>query len=162
MYRTAILTASDKGAAGKRKDLSGPAAKEIMERAGFEVVDMRILPDEREQLSEAMRKICDDNQADLILTTGGTGFSPRDWTPEATMDIAERQVPGFSEVMRAASLRITPRAMLSRGVSVIRKKTLIINLPGSPKAVRENLEVILPALGHGLDILTEKTGECGR
>lgn len=162
MYRTAILTASDKGAAGKRKDLSGPAAKEIMERAGFEVVDMRILPDEREQLSEAMRKICDDNQADLILTTGGTGFSPRDWTPEATMDIAERQVPGFSEVMRADSLRITPRAMLSRGVSVIRKKTLIINLPGSPKAVRENLEVILPALGHGLDILTEKTGECGR
>lgn len=162
MYRVAILTASDKGAAGKREDLSGPAAKEIMERAGFLVVDMRILPDERELLTEAMREICDGRKADLILTTGGTGFSPRDWTPEATLDIAQRQVPGFSEAMRAASLDITPRAMLSRGVSVIRNRTLIINLPGSPKAVRENLEVIVPALGHGLDILTENTGECGQ
>lgn len=162
LYRVAILTASDKGAAGKREDLSGPAAKEIMERAGFLVVDMRILPDERELLAEAMREICDGRKADLILTTGGTGFSPRDWTPEATLDIAQRQVPGFSEAMRAASLDITPRAMLSRGVSVIRNRTLIINLPGSSKAVRENLEVIVPALGHGLDILTENTGECGQ
>lgn len=162
LYRVAILTASDKGAAGKREDLSGPAAKEIMEQVGYTVVDMRILPDERQLLAETMKGICDKGTADLILTTGGTGFSPRDWTPEATLDIAERQVPGFSEAMRAASLAITPRAMLSRGVSVIRKQTLIVNLPGSPKAVRENLEVILPALGHGLDILTAKAGECGQ
>ena len=150
LYRVAILTASDKGAAGKREDLSGPAAKEIMEQAGYTVVDMRILPDERQLLSETMKEICDKGTADLILTTGGTGFSPRDWTP------------GFSEAMRAASLAITPRAMLSRGVSVIRKQTLIVNLPGSPKAVRENLEVILPALEHGLDILTANAGECGQ
>ena len=96
MYRVAILTASDKGAAGKREDLSGPAAKEIMEQAGYTVVDMRILPDERQLLAETMKEICDKGTADLILTTGGTGFSPRDWTPEATLDIAERQVPGFS------------------------------------------------------------------
>lgn len=162
LYRVAILTASDKGAAGKREDLSGPAAKEIMEQAGYTVVDTRVLPDERQLLSEIMKEICDKGTADLILTTGGTGFSPRDWTPEATLDIAERQVPGFSEAMRAASLVITPRAMLSRGVSVIRKQTLIVNLPGSPKAVRENLEVILPALEHGLDILTANAGECGQ
>lgn len=162
MYRVVILTISDKGSAGMRKDLSGPAIEEMIKEAGFTVTAMQILPDERELLSKTMQEICDKKEADLILTTGGTGFSPRDWTPEATLDIAHRQAPGFSEAMRAASLAITPKAMLSRGISVIREQTLIINLPGSPKAVRENLQVILPALEHGLDILTANATECGQ
>lgn len=162
MYRVVILTISDKGSAGMRKDLSGPAIEEMIKEAGFTVTAMQILPDERQLLSKTMQEICDKKEADLILTTGGTGFSPRDWTPEATLDIAHRQVPGFSEAMRAASLAITPKAMLSRGISVIREQTLIINLPGSPKAVKENLQVILPALEHGLDILTANATECGQ
>lgn len=162
MYRVVILTISDKGSAGMRKDLSGPVIEEMIKEAGFTVTAMQILPDERQLLSKTMQEICDKKEADLILTTGGTGFSPRDWTPEATLDIAHRQVPGFSEAMRAASLAITPKAMLSRGISVIREQTLIINLPGSPKAVKENLQVILPALEHGLDILTANATECGQ
>ena len=160
MYRVAILTASDKGAAGLREDVSGAVAKEMMEQAGYQVIIHKILPDEQMQLAETMRKICDENLADLILTTGGTGFAPRDCTPEATLEIAQKQVPGLSEAMRAYSMQITPRAMLSRGVSVIRAQTLIVNLPGSPKGVKENLSCILPALRHGLDILTNHTREC--
>lgn len=160
MYRVAILTASDQGAAGLREDISGAAAKEMMEHAGYQVTIQKILPDEQAQLAETMRKICDENLADLILTTGGTGFSPRDCTPEATLEIAQKQVPGLSEAMRAYSMQITPRAMLSRGVSVIRAQTLIVNLPGSPKGVKENLSCILPALQHGLDILTNRAREC--
>ena len=147
LYRTVVLTVSDRSAQGIREDQSGPEAVRMLEEAGYQVVETRVLPDERDLLAEEMKKICDEHQADLILTTGGTGFSMRDWTPEATLEIAHRQVPGISEALRAYSLKITPRAMLSRGVSVIREQTLIINLPGSPKAVRENLEYLLPALG---------------
>lgn len=154
-----ILTASDRSAAGLREDLSGPEAERMMTEAGYQVVGRKILPDEKKLLSEEMKEICDNGRADLILTTGGTGFSLRDWTPEATLEIAHRQVPGISEALRAYSLGITRRAMLSRGVSVIRNRTLIINLPGSPKAVRESLEYLIPALPHGLDILTGNVTE---
>ncbi len=161
MFRIAIITVSDKGAAGQREDLSGPLIAEMVSAQGWQTVLRRILPDEREQVADALRQICDSGAADLVFTTGGTGFSPRDWTPEATADVAERMVPGISEAMRYSSLNITPRAMLSRGISAIRKRTLIINLPGSPKAVRENLAYILPALGHGLEVLTGQAKECG-
>ena len=163
MYKTAIITMSDKGAAGRRKDESGPAARMIIEGQGeFEVTEMVILPDEPEILKRELIRLSDRERHDLILTTGGTGLSPRDFTPEATIAVADRRVPGIAEYMRAKSMEITPKAMLSRGEAVIRKRTLIINLPGSPKAVRENLEVILPALPHAMGILTGEEGECGR
>lgn len=159
-YRCAIITASDKGAAGQREDKSGPLIRELAEAAGYSVVHTTVLPDDRAGLSAEMRRICDAREADLLLTTGGTGLSPRDQMPEATLDVAERLVPGIAEAMRAFSMRITPRAMLSRAVAAVRGQTLIINLPGSPKAVRETLEYLLPTLGHGLDILTGRDGEC--
>jgi molybdenum cofactor synthesis domain-containing protein len=153
-FRAAIITASDRSFAGERADESGPLIREMLGREGYQVVSYTVLPDSRRDLAEKMRTICDQNEADLILTTGGTGFSPRDCTPEATLDIAERQVPGIPEAMRAFSMAKTNRAMLSRAVAAIRGRTLIINLPGSPRAVRENLECILGALEHGLGILT--------
>jgi molybdenum cofactor synthesis domain-containing protein len=159
-FRAAVITASDKGFAGERLDESGPVVRDLLAKAGYEVVSCRILPDERRELAEAMKAICDANEADLIVTTGGTGFSPRDWTPEATMDIAERAVPGIPEAMRAYSLQKTNRAILSRAAAAIRGRTLIINLPGSPKAARENLECVLGALAHGLEILTGRAGDC--
>ena len=162
MKRVAVITASDKGYKGEREDLSGPAVKEIVEAAGYQVVSMDILPDDREMLSARMAEIADLGLAELILTTGGTGFSQRDVTPEATEDVIERRVPGIPEAMRAFSMTITKRAMLSRATAGIRKKTLIINLPGSPKAVRESLEVVMDSLGHGIKILTGEAGECGR
>lgn len=161
-YRVAVLTASDKGFAGEREDKSGPLIVEMMETAGYSVVDTELLPDEREQLAAQLFQWCSDRTADLILTTGGTGLSPRDWMPEATMDIADRPVPGIADAIRAHSLSITDRAMLSRATSVVCKRTLIINLPGSPKAVRESLEYVLPTLGHALEILTGEGGECAR
>ena len=160
-YRIAVITLSDKGAAGERRDESGPLIRRITEEQGFEVVSAEILPDGIEPLKGRLIEICDQYTADLILTTGGTGFSERDLTPEATLEAAERLAPGISEAMRLESLKITKRAMLSRGVSVIRKRTLIINLPGSPKAVKENLECILPTLSHGLGTLCGKESECG-
>ena len=133
-----------------------------MEKNGYEVVSMDILPDDRQMLSERMKEIADSNAAELILTTGGTGFSPRDIMPEATEDIVDRRVPGIPEAMRAYSMTITKRAMLSRATAGIRKKTLIINLPGSPKAVKESLEYIIDALGHGIEIMTGEAGNCAR
>lgn len=162
MKRVVVITASDKGYKGEREDLSGPAVKEIVEAAGYQVVSMDILPDDREMLGARMAEIADLGLAELILTTGGTGFSQRDVTPEATEDVIERRVPGIPEAMRAFSLTITKRAMLSRATAGIRKRTLIINLPGSPKAVRESLEVVMDSLGHGIEILTGEAGECGR
>ncbi len=162
MKRTAIITSSDTGYRGEREDLSGPAVKEIMEAHGYQVVSMEILPDDRGMLSKRMAEIADENQAELILTTGGTGFSPRDVMPEATEDIMERRVPGIPEAMRAYSMTITKRAMLSRATAGIRKQTLIINLPGSPKAVKESLEYIVDALEHGIEILTGEASNCAR
>ena len=167
MKRVAIITSSDTGYRGEREDLSGPAIREIVEKNGYEVVSEDVLPDDRKMLSERMAEIADSGTAELILTTGGTGFSPRDITPEATEDIIDRRVPGIPEAMRAYSMTITKRAMLSRStfsraVSGIRKKTLIINLPGSPKAVKESLEYIIDALGHGIEIMTGEAGNCAR
>jgi molybdenum cofactor synthesis domain-containing protein len=135
--------------------------REIAEAAAYRVESCVILPDEREPLEQELKRLCDEGLADLVLTTGGTGFSPRDRTPEATLAVAERLVPGIAEAMRQHSLSVTKRAMLGRGVSVIRGKTLIVNLPGSPKAVQENLAYIIGELRHGLDILTGRDGECG-
>ena len=169
MKRAAIITASDSGYRGEREDLSGPAIREILEREGYEVISMDILPDDQVMLAGKLQEIADSEKAELILTTGGTGFSPRDITPEATMDVAERNAPGIAEGLRACSMQfraysmtITKRAMLSRATAGIRGKTLIINLPGSPKAVRESLEYIIDALGHGIEILTGEAGNCAR
>lgn len=162
MKRVAIITSSDSGYRGEREDLSGPAIREILEREGYQVVSMEILPDDRTMLGEKMKEIADNGLAELILTTGGTGFSQRDVMPEATEDIIERRVPGIPEAMRAYSMTITRRAMLSRAAAGIRKKTLIINLPGSPKAVKESLEYIIGALDHGIEILTGEASDCAR
>lgn len=153
--KAAIITSSDSGYAGEREDKSGSVIQEILEANNYEVVHTILLPDDRKMLA-------DEGIAELIVTTGGTGFSPRDCMPEATKDIIEREVPGIPEAMRAYSMTITPRAMLSRAAAGIRKGTLIVNLPGSPKAVRESLEYIIPALEHGLQILTGEATNCAR
>ena len=161
-FRVFVLTASDAGSRGEREDKSGPCIEKMVTAAGYEVTGRALLPDDREALAEKMREVCDDDLADLLLTTGGTGFSPRDCMPEATADVTERAVPGIPEAMRYLSLQITPRAMLSRASAGIRKGTLIVNLPGSPKAVKECLEFILPALEHGLEILRGTAHNCAR
>ena len=151
--RAAVVTLSDKGSKGEREDESGPLIRRMLEEAGYFVEEQVLLADDREQIEALLRDYADRRQMDLILTTGGTGFSRRDVTPEATLAIAERAAPGIAEAIRANSMKITGRAMLGRGVSVIRGGTLIVNLPGSPKAARESLEHILPHLAHGIDIL---------
>ena len=162
MYTVAILTISDKGHAGEREDASGKAAAALVEQHGYSVAHYDILPDNAALIRVELRRLCDERLADVIFTTGGTGFAERDTTPEATLAVLERLCPGIPEAMRAFSFGITKRAMFSRAVAGIRKKTLIVNLPGSPKAVRECLEVVLPELGHGLDILKGAAGECAR
>ncbi|MCT4632509.1 MAG: MogA/MoaB family molybdenum cofactor biosynthesis protein [Firmicutes bacterium] len=161
MFKIGIITASDKGSRGERVDKSGQLIKEIMTENDYDVMEVRILPDDLDVLADAMIDMADNKKYDLILTTGGTGFSMRDWTPEATKKVIHREVPGIPEAMRAYSMKITPKGMLSRSAAGIRNATLIINLPGSPKAVRENLECILPALRHGLEILVGSATECG-
>ena len=161
-FTAAVITLSDKGAKGERKDESGPAAAAMLREAGYEIVETLILPDEPSMLKKTLCRLADQRQVELVITSGGTGFSLRDRTPEATMEVADRNAPGISEYIRMRSSQITDRAMLSRGVSVIRKGTLIINLPGSPKAVKESLGFILGALDHGLKILRGSASECAR
>lgn len=160
-FTAAVITLSDKGAAGEREDKSGPLIKELLENEGYEVVEALLLPDGRSPLERQLCRLADQRQVNVVFTTGGTGFSERDLTPEATAAVSDRMAPGIAEAMRYFSLTLTPRAMLSRGVSGIRKKTLIINLPGSPKAAKENMEYVLPALKHGLGILRGTDSECG-
>jgi molybdenum cofactor synthesis domain-containing protein len=154
--RVAILTVSDRSSRGERPDTSGPALAELVNSQGWQVVKQDIVPDELETIKEKFKTWSDSNEADVILATGGTGFAPRDVTPEATRAIVERLTPGLDEAMRSASLQITPHAMLSRSVSGIRKQTLILNLPGSPKGATENLQVVLPALEHAVHLLREE------
>ena len=153
--RFGILTLSDRSASGERADSSGPALALLIQAEGWSVVKQSILPDEESAIREILINWADSAELDVILTTGGTGFSPRDVTPEATRAVIEREAPGLSEAMRAASLKITPHAMLSRIVTGIRKKTLIINLPGSPKGAVENLKVVLPVLSHAVQLLQD-------
>ena len=161
-FHAAVITLSDKGARGERKDESGPAAVRLLKEAGYQVAETLLIADEPELLKTHLIRLADSRQVDLIITSGGTGFSLRDQTPEATLAVADRNAPGIAEAIRAQSMAITNRAMLSRGVSVIRGKTLIINLPGSPKAVKESLGFILDGLSHGLAILRGSAGECAR
>ena len=160
--RAAVITLSDKGSQGKREDKSGPLAARMLTEAGYRVEETLLLPDDAAALRAQLLRLADGRQVNLILTTGGTGFSPRDVTPEATLAVADRNAPGIAEALRYHSLSITPRGMLSRGVSVLRGKTLIVNLPGSPKAVGEDLEYLLPVLEHGLRIAADLDGECAR
>lgn len=157
--KVGILTVSDKGARGEREDRSGPAIREMIVAVGGEIVRTKIVPDEREDIRASLLAWSEEG-LDLVLTTGGTGFSPRDWTPEATKGVIEREAPGLAEAMRRAGAEKTPTAMLSRAVAGIRGSTLIINLPGSEKAVRESLAVLLPALPHAVDILRGTASEC--
>jgi molybdopterin adenylyltransferase len=158
----AVLTLSDKASRGERVDESGPAAVKILKDYGYDIIETLILPDEQDQIERELIRLSDGRQADLIITTGGTGFAKRDRTPEATLAVAERIAPGIAEAMRMESMKITERAMLSRAVSVIRGNTLIVNLPGSVKAVEENLGFVIPQLEHGIRILNGTAKECGR
>ena len=156
ILRFAILTISDRSSRGERRDSSGPALVELVQSQGWQVIGQVIVPDEIDEIQDALRSWADGVDVDVILTTGGTGFSPRDVTPEATRAVVERLTPGLDEAMRAASMQVTSHAMLSRAISGIRKRTLIINLPGSPKGAIENLQVVLPALEHAVKLLREE------
>jgi molybdopterin adenylyltransferase len=161
-HKVAIMTLSDKGFIGKREDISGPTIRKIIEAENYLVMKQVLLPDEEERIRNELIYLCDELKVDLILTTGGTGLSSRDCTPEATLSIADKNVPGIAEAIRAFSMKITHRAMLSRGVSVVRGTTLIINLPGSPKAVEEGLTFILSELDHGIKLIKNMASECAR
>lgn len=161
MYTAAVVTVSDRSFRGERPDGAGPAAAEMLAAAGYRVEERVIVPDEEAEIRTALVRLADGRDIALIVTAGGTGFSPRDVTPEATLAVCPRQVPGIPEAMRAASMAVTPRAMLSRAAAGIRGRSLIVNLPGSPKAVRENLEAVLPALEHGLEMLRGGPADCG-
>ncbi len=159
--KVSILTISDKGAQGERDDTSGITVQDLLKGLPSEVINYEIIPDERNMIKEALVRCADVLHSDLILTTGGTGLSPRDLTPDATQEVIEKEVPGFPEAMRAEGLKKTPHAMISRAICGIRKQTLIVNLPGSPKAVRECLNAILPALPHAISKLKGNQEECG-
>ncbi len=156
--RVGILTVSDRSSRGERPDASGPALAAAVQDRGWEVVRQGILPDDLQALKQALADWCDSGEMDVLLTTGGTGFSPRDVTPEATLAVIERPTPGLAEAMRAEGLKVTPHAMLSRAVAGIRGQTLIVNLPGSPKGAMENLQVVLPVLPHAVELLRSDPG----
>lgn len=161
--RAAIITLSDKGSKGEREDKSGKLIRDIIiSTLGASVEHYAVLPDEKQRIIEALTDLCDSGKIDLVLTTGGTGVAPRDVTPEATRVVIERELPGLAEAMRAESLKKTPHAMISRAVAGIRKQTLIVNLPGSPKAVRENLAVVLPALAHTIEKIKGDPSDCAK
>lgn len=162
MYHAAVLTVSDRSFRGERPDAGGPLVAELLKNAGYKVVRTAIVPDEQAQIEEMLKTIADSGEAELLVTTGGTGFAPRDVTPEATLAVCDRLTPGIPEAMRYASMQVTNRAMLSRAQAGIRKGTLILNLPGSPKAARENLEAVLPALSHGLEMLSGRSADCAK
>lgn len=160
-YSCAVVTMSDKGAAGKREDTSGPALKQILADHGFKIKEYKIIPDDEETIVETLKDLADNKRIDLVVTTGGTGVSPTDVTPEAMDRILEREIPGMAEAMRAASFTKTPHSVISRGKAGIRKNTLIINLPGSKKGAVENIEVLLPAIPHAISKIHGDPTDCG-
>jgi molybdenum cofactor synthesis domain-containing protein len=162
MFKIGILTISDRCSMGMREDKSGEAIQRMVSRLNGEVICCEIVPDDKEIIAQKLVEMVDVTSCDLVLTTGGTGCSPRDITPEATSAVIEKEVPGLAEAMRLASLKITPHAMLSRAIAGIRKQCLIINLPGSPKGATECLDAIMPALPHGLDVIKGDVSDCGR
>lgn len=159
-FRAAVVTVSDRSFRGERPDGTGPEVAELLAAAGYEVMERVVVPDEREEIERVLRMLADEGDMALVIAAGGTGFAPRDVTPEATIAVCDRLTPGIPEAMRYASMQVTNRAMLSRAAAGIRKGTLIINLPGSPKAARENLEAVLPALVHGLEMLSGRPADC--
>ena len=161
MYTIGVITISDRCASGEREDRSGPALQRLLKKKGYEVSFSQIIPDEINEIKRAILDACDTHKVDLLLTTGGTGLSPRDVTPEATREVIEREAPGFSEVIRQSGLKFTPYSMISRGVSGLRGNTLIINLPGSVRGSTQAIEAIMPALGHSLAKIKGDTAECG-
>lgn len=160
-FTAAVLTLSDKGSRGEREDLSGVVAKELIESAGFTVKFYEIMPDEREEIARKLVEIADKMKVDLCITTGGTGLTPRDVTPEATKAVIEREIPGIAEAMRLQGLKSTPNSMLSRGIAGQRGRTLILNLPGNPNAVRDGLNAVLPVLRHAIEKIQGDQSECG-
>lgn len=163
MYKAAVITVSDKGFLGQRQDTSGPALVKLLEKKGYEVAHTQIVPDEYDAIRSALLVCSDEKNIPLILTTGGTGFSPRDITPEVTMEVVERPTPGIPEAMRAESLRITPKGCLSRSAAGIRGRSLIINLPGSEKAAKENILAVIDAVAHGLEmLLSQGSADCAK
>lgn len=160
--RAAIITVSDKGSRGEREDITGKVLREMLIKEEYDVCYYNIVPDEIDQISNEIVNCCYELDIDLLLTNGGTGFAKRDVTPEATLKVIDKQVPGIPEAMRMESFKITSKAILTRGVAGIRGNTLIINLPGSPKGASENLQVVLPALKHGIEILKGEASECAR
>jgi len=161
MYTVGIVTLSDKGSRSEREDISGKTIEQLLPKERYRVISYALLPDDRQMLKAELIRLCDEEKCSFVFTTGGTGFSVRDITPEATLEVAQKNASGIAEAIRFYSLAITKRAMLSRGVSVIRGNTIIINLPGSPKAVKESLGFIIGTIEHGSDILTGSAVECG-
>ena len=161
IIKAAILTVSDRSSRGERADASGGVIRELLQSIGAEVKEYRIVPDEQDVIAATLKDLSDDMGVDLIVTTGGTGLGPRDVTPEATLEVINKRIPGFEEAMRAESIKVTPHGMLSRAVSGLRGRTVIVNLPGSPKAVRENLSVILSALPHAVELVRGAVDSCG-